>query len=98
MIVQAKSETLDSDAALRHVNIHDEIDNLSIIIQSIISYILYSTNATLEEADKPSIVLRIGRTRLKIMRRTGTTNGTVEFYGVCASNCSVSLAARSAFT
>lgn len=61
-------------------------------------YIFTSTNATFEGAGKPSIVLRIDRKRLKIMGVAGNADDTVEFYGVCASNCSVSLAARSAFT
>lgn len=68
------------------------------MFQVIISYSIYLENATFERAAKPSIVLRTDGRSLKFMCVAGTTTGTVELYGVCVSNCSVSLAARSAFT
>lgn len=75
-----------------------KFNNIRIMFQVIISYSIYLANATLERAAKPSIVLRTDGKRLKFICVAETTNGTVEFYGVCVSNCSVSLAARSAFT
>lgn len=75
-----------------------KFNNIRIMFQVIVSYSIYLENATFERAAKPSIVLRTDGKSLKFMCVAETITGTVEFYGVDASNCSVSLAARSAFT